>query len=97
MTPREPKQGNQRHKPVDDEAVELLRRLSHDLRTPMTNVLGSTELLLESQLDTSQRLARHEHFLIVGIRLGWCYGIPGSFPGEQVVRKNSVQNFAVPK
>ena len=57
MTPREPKQGNQRHKAVDDEAVELLRRLSHDLRTPMTNVLGSTELLLESQLDTSQRLA----------------------------------------
>jgi len=57
VTPREPKQGNQRHKAVDDEAVELLRRLSHDLRTPMTNVLGSTELLLESQLDTSQRLA----------------------------------------
>ncbi len=38
-------------------AVELLRRLSHDLRTPMTNVLGSTELLLESELDTAQRLA----------------------------------------
>jgi two-component system, sensor histidine kinase and response regulator len=40
-----------------EEALELLRRLSHDLRTPMTNVLGSTELLLESELDTSQRLA----------------------------------------
>lgn len=40
-----------------DEALELLRRLSHDLRVPMTNVLGSTELLLESELDTSQRLA----------------------------------------
>ena len=40
-----------------DDALELLRRLSHDLRTPMTNVLGSTELLLESELDTSQRLA----------------------------------------
>jgi CheY-like chemotaxis protein/HPt (histidine-containing phosphotransfer) domain-containing protein len=40
-----------------DQALELLRRLSHDLRDPMTNVLGSTELLLESQLDTSQRLA----------------------------------------
>lgn len=40
-----------------EQALELLRRLSHDLRTPMTNVLGSTELLLESQLDTSQRLA----------------------------------------
>jgi len=40
-----------------DQALELLRRLSHDLRTPMTNVLGSTELLLESELDTSQRLA----------------------------------------
>ncbi len=40
-----------------EQAVELLRRLSHDLRTPMTNVLGSTELLLESELDTSQRLA----------------------------------------
>ncbi len=39
------------------EALELLRRLSHDLRTPMTNVLGSTELLLESELNTSQRLA----------------------------------------
>jgi CheY-like chemotaxis protein len=40
-----------------DQALELLRRLSHDLRDPMTNVLGSTELLLESELDTSQRLA----------------------------------------
>lgn len=40
-----------------DQALEQLRRLSHDLRTPMTNVLGSTELLLESDLDTSQRLA----------------------------------------
>ncbi len=40
-----------------DDALELLRRLSHDLRDPMTNVLGSTELLLESDLDTSQRLA----------------------------------------
>lgn len=42
---------------VGEDAYELLRRLSHDLRTPMTNVLGSTELLLESELDTSQRLA----------------------------------------
>jgi CheY-like chemotaxis protein len=42
---------------LEGEALELLRRLSHDLRTPMTNVLGSTELLLESELDTSQRLA----------------------------------------
>jgi CheY-like chemotaxis protein len=40
-----------------EDALELLRRLSHDLRDPMTNVLGSTELLLESELDTSQRLA----------------------------------------
>ncbi len=39
------------------EALEILRRLSHDLRVPMTNVLGSTELLLESELDTAQRLA----------------------------------------
>jgi hypothetical protein len=39
------------------ELVELLRRLSHDLREPMTAVLGSTELLLESNLDTAQRLA----------------------------------------
>jgi CheY-like chemotaxis protein len=39
------------------EALEILRRLSHDLREPMTNVLGSTELLLESELDTGQRLA----------------------------------------
>ncbi len=38
-------------------ALEILRQLSHDLRTPMTNVLGSTELLLESELDASQRLA----------------------------------------
>jgi CheY-like chemotaxis protein len=42
---------------LEGEALELLRRLSHDLRTPMTNVLGSTELLLESELDTAQRLA----------------------------------------
>jgi CheY-like chemotaxis protein len=42
---------------LEGEALELLRRLSHDLRTPMTNVLGSTELLLESDLNTSQRLA----------------------------------------
>lgn len=42
---------------LEGEALELLRRLSHDLRTPMTNVLGSTELLLESELDVSQRLA----------------------------------------
>jgi two-component system, sensor histidine kinase and response regulator len=40
-----------------EDALELLRKLSHDLRDPMTNVLGSTELLLESDLDTSQRLA----------------------------------------
>lgn len=40
-----------------EEALELLRKLSHDLRDPMTNVLGSTELLLESELDTAQRLA----------------------------------------
>jgi CheY-like chemotaxis protein len=40
-----------------DAAIELLRKLSHDLRDPMTNVLGSTELLLESELDTAQRLA----------------------------------------
>jgi two-component system sensor histidine kinase/response regulator len=40
-----------------EDALDLLRRLSHDLRTPMTNVLGSTELLLESELDTAQRLA----------------------------------------
>lgn len=39
------------------DALELLRKLSHDLRDPMTNVLGSTELLLESELDTAQRLA----------------------------------------
>lgn len=44
-------------KPIDEDAVGILRRLSHDLRTPMTNVLGSTELLLESNLDASQRLA----------------------------------------
>jgi CheY-like chemotaxis protein/HPt (histidine-containing phosphotransfer) domain-containing protein len=43
--------------PIGEDALEILRRLSHDLRTPMTNVLGSTELLLESELDTSQRLA----------------------------------------
>jgi two-component system, sensor histidine kinase and response regulator len=41
----------------DDGAFELLRKLSHDLRDPMTNVLGSTELLLESELDVAQRLA----------------------------------------
>jgi CheY-like chemotaxis protein len=40
-----------------EDALELLRRLSHDLRVPMTAVLGSTELLLESELDTAQRLA----------------------------------------
>ena len=62
MSPRErdsgPKRGSQAPKPpVADDAIELLRRLSHDLRTPMTNVLGSTELLLESELDTAQRLA----------------------------------------
>lgn len=54
-----PSKGNsQRPKSSGDvDAIELLRRLSHDLRTPMTNVLGSTELLLESDLDTAQRLA----------------------------------------
>jgi len=55
---RESKSASQRPKPpADVDAIELLRRLSHDLRTPMTNVLGSTELLLESELDTAQRLA----------------------------------------
>lgn len=44
-------------RPSGQEALELLRRLDHDLRVPMTNVLGSTELLLESELDTAQRLA----------------------------------------
>jgi len=55
--PKEPKPGAAAVPFAGDEALELLRRLSHDLRTPMTNVLGSTELLLESELDTSQRLA----------------------------------------
>ena len=55
---RESKSASQRPKAAADvDAIELLRRLSHDLRTPMTNVLGSTELLLESELDTAQRLA----------------------------------------
>lgn len=40
-----------------EQALELLRRLNHDLRTPMTTVLGGAELLLESQLNASQRLA----------------------------------------
>lgn len=40
-----------------EDALEVLRRLSHDLRDPMTNVLGSTELLLESELSAAQRLA----------------------------------------
>lgn len=40
-----------------DDVLEVLRRLSHDLRDPMTNVLGSTELLLESELTAAQRLA----------------------------------------
>jgi CheY-like chemotaxis protein len=39
------------------DALEVLRKLSHDLRDPMTNVLGSTELLLESELNKSQRMA----------------------------------------
>jgi CheY-like chemotaxis protein/HPt (histidine-containing phosphotransfer) domain-containing protein len=55
---RPSKSGNQPPKPpAAQDPAELLRRLSHDLRTPMTNVLGSTELLLESELDTAQRLA----------------------------------------
>jgi CheY-like chemotaxis protein/HPt (histidine-containing phosphotransfer) domain-containing protein len=55
---RASKSGSQRPQPpAPEDPVELLRRLSHDLRTPMTNVLGSTELLLESELDTAQRLA----------------------------------------
>lgn len=49
--------GDSNYPKLEGEALELLRRLSHDLCTPMTNVLGSTELLLESELDTSQRLA----------------------------------------
>jgi two-component system, sensor histidine kinase and response regulator len=57
LSPRERKSDSQRPQSAEGEAVELLRRLSHDLRTPMTNVLGSTELLLESELDTAQRLA----------------------------------------
>jgi CheY-like chemotaxis protein len=55
---RASKSGSQRPKPpAPEDPVEVLRRLSHDLRTPMTNVLGSTELLLESDLDAAQRLA----------------------------------------
>lgn len=42
--------------PSGGDPLEILRQLSHDLRDPMTNVLGSTELLLESELDTTQRL-----------------------------------------
>ena len=60
MSPRDrpSKSGSQHPKaPALEDPIELLRRLSHDLRTPMTNVLGSTELLLESELDTAQRLA----------------------------------------
>ena len=56
---RPSKSGNPKPKSpaAPQDPAELLRRLSHDLRTPMTNVLGSTELLLESELDTAQRLA----------------------------------------
>ena len=57
MSGRRPKAESVKPQLGGDDAIELLRRLSHDLRTPMTNVLGSTELLLESELDTSQRLA----------------------------------------
>jgi two-component system sensor histidine kinase/response regulator len=62
VSPRErdrpSKSGSLRPKPpAPEDPIDLLRRLSHDLRTPMTNVLGSTELLLESELDTAQRLA----------------------------------------
>jgi CheY-like chemotaxis protein/HPt (histidine-containing phosphotransfer) domain-containing protein len=57
LTKRGPKDSPGPQLGTTDEALELLRRLSHDLRVPMTNVLGSTELLLESELDTSQRLA----------------------------------------
>jgi two-component system, sensor histidine kinase and response regulator len=56
VTKRRPK-SSQAPAAGGDEALELLRKLSHDLRDPMTNVLGSTELLLESDLSTSQRLA----------------------------------------
>ena len=62
MSPRErdrpSKTGSQRPPPpTPEDPAEVFRRLSHDLRTPMTNVLGSTELLLESELDAAQRLA----------------------------------------
>jgi two-component system sensor histidine kinase/response regulator len=57
VTARGPKDPAPEPKLGGADALELLRRLSHDLRTPMTTVLGSTELLLESELDTSQRLA----------------------------------------
>jgi CheY-like chemotaxis protein len=55
--PKQPKPAAPTAPLAGEDALELLRRLSHDLRTPMTNVLGSTELLLESELDTAQRLA----------------------------------------
>jgi CheY-like chemotaxis protein/HPt (histidine-containing phosphotransfer) domain-containing protein len=69
-----------------EQALELLRRLSHDLRTPMTTVLGSTELLLESQLDTAQRLAAESvhrsgrELLDVVDRLLAAHQIPKSAP-----------------
>jgi CheY-like chemotaxis protein len=68
------------------EALEVLRRLSHDLRDPMTNVLGSTELLLESELSAAQRLAAENvhrsgrELLSVVDRLLSAHQIPKSVP-----------------
>jgi len=40
---------------------EWVAHISHDIRTPMTSILGMTELLLDTKIDAEQR----EHLLII--------------------------------
>ncbi len=42
-----------------DEHTQTLINLSHDMRTPLSGILGMTELLLDTQLSTAQRDYTH--------------------------------------